>query len=107
MLFNYSLGDNPNENKKLLIKASFVCAFAFLFLGTGIRNVSVSIVGANGVSRTIQTNSFGNYRFDAIASGENYVVSVSNKKYTFANPTRVLSVQENVTDADFVAESSK
>ncbi len=75
--------------------------------GAGIRNVSVSIIGQNGVSRTTRTNSFGNYRFDSIVAGENYVVSVSGKKYNFANPTRFLSVQEEVTDADFVAETGQ
>jgi hypothetical protein len=36
--------------------------------------------------------------------GETYVVTVISKRYTFANPSRVINLLESVTDENFVAE---
>jgi Carboxypeptidase regulatory-like domain len=72
--------------------------------GEGIRNVRVTLTSGNGLIRTMQTTSFGNFRFEEIAVGQTYILEVSSKKFVFANPTRVLSVQDEITDADFVAD---
>jgi hypothetical protein len=73
--------------------------------GQGIRNIRVTLTGGNGVSRDAQTTSFGNFRFEEIEAGQTYVLEISSKKFVFADPTRILSVKEDIADADFIAES--
>jgi hypothetical protein len=55
--------------------------------------------------RVATTGSFGYYSFEGLAVGQTYVVTVNSKRYTFSMPSRVISLVDNVTDADFVADS--
>ena len=71
--------------------------------GNGIRNVIVTLVSPNGNVITARTSSFGYFRFEEIAAGETYVISVNSKRYTFDTPSQILSVNEELTDVDFVA----
>ena len=73
--------------------------------GRGIRNVLVSLTAPDGTTRTVQTSTFGYYRFNNIPVGATYIVSVSAKKFTFSQPTVVLSVSEEIGELDFVADS--
>lgn len=70
--------------------------------GRGIARSVVIISDSNGNVRQALTNAFGYYRFTGIESGRDYVVNVSSKSYTFQ--PRVLTVNDNVTDLDLVAE---
>lgn len=70
--------------------------------GYGIRNVIVSLIDADGTTRTARTSTFGYYNFDEVPVGT-IIVSVASKRFTFADPTQVLSVSENVGDVDFTA----
>ena len=72
--------------------------------GQGIRNATVMITGG-GLSepRYVQTGSFGAFRFDELPVGETYIVSVVSRRYVFANPTRVITLDDNVTDFNFEA----
>lgn len=73
---------------------------------TGISRVQVVLTNtATGESRIAQTNSFGVYHFDEVGSGSTYVVTVQNRRYNFANPSRVVTVTENVGELDFVADN--
>jgi hypothetical protein len=71
--------------------------------GAGIAKTLVSMTGAGGDTRTTLTNVFGYYSFDEVAVGQSYVVSVSNKRYQFSNPTRIVTVEDTLTDLDFTA----
>jgi len=72
--------------------------------GQGIRNAKVVITGSS-LSEPIvaTTGSMGYYVFDGLESGQTYVVTVFSKRYTFSNPVQVVSLVDNVTNADFVA----
>ncbi|MBK8150282.1 MAG: InlB B-repeat-containing protein [Acidobacteria bacterium] len=72
--------------------------------GQGIRNATVMITGG-GLSepRYVQTGSFGAFRFDELPVGETYIVSVVSRRYVFANPTRAITLEDNVTDFNFEA----
>ena len=70
--------------------------------GLGLRNAIVSITDSQGVRRTATTTSFGFYNFDEVASGRNYVVTVSSRRYRFAS--RPLLINDNVSNLDFVAQ---
>lgn len=68
--------------------------------GAGLRNAAVNLTDANGLTRSTVTGPFGYYRFDDVASGVVYTVSVNSKQYTFA--PRIVSVGDDITDLDFV-----
>jgi hypothetical protein len=51
--------------------------------GLGLRNARVVLTAMSGESRTAFTGPFGYYRFDAVPSGETYVINVVSKQYLF------------------------
>ena len=72
--------------------------------GRGIRSVAVMLEGGGLVApRSTTTGSLGHYSFDTLSSGT-YVLTVNSKRYSFAVPTRMITMVDSVTDADFVAE---
>ncbi len=73
--------------------------------GEGIRNATVMISGGTLTAPVyVQTGTFGYYKFSNLPVGQTYVVTVISKRYTFANPSRVVNLLESVTDENFVAE---
>ena len=72
--------------------------------GQGIRNVTVTVSGGNlQTPRSTLSTTFGNYSFDNLTVGETYVVTVTAKKYSFDNASRVINLQDNISDADFIS----
>lgn len=72
--------------------------------GRGISRAIVAITDAQGAIRTALTNQFGYYRLTDISPGETYVLSVSAKRYRFAQRTQVLNVSQAVDDVNFIAD---
>lgn len=73
--------------------------------GRGIRNVQVVITGGNITgNRVVQTGSLGWYTFDGLEAGMTYTVSISSKRYAFTVPARFVTLSDDLTDVDFVAE---
>ena len=72
--------------------------------GRGIKN-AVVVISGNSLAQPImaRTGAFGYYRFDNLEAGEVYVVTINSKRFTFAVPSRVVSVPDSVSDIDFVA----
>ena len=70
--------------------------------GRGIRAV-VTLTSFDGQTITANTNVFGNFRFTEVESGRSYVISVSARRYTFTEPSRLVNVTDQITDANFVA----
>jgi len=110
------LSDNPN------VLTGSICGWGLEFLqptaagvslsgrvttasGAGIRNARV-IISGNSLpeARTLTTGSFGYFSFDSLTAGETYVVTVNSQRYTFTAPSRVVTLTENLTDFDFVAD---
>lgn len=71
--------------------------------GQGIRNVRVTLTAPDGSVRNAVTGSFGYYRFDDVETGRTYVLEVASRRYAFSQPTRTISVNDELTDIDFVA----
>ena len=69
--------------------------------GRGIRNATVLLNDQYGKTHTVRTSAFGYYVFDAIASGETYVLNVSSRSYTFL--PRVVNVSDSLTNLDLIA----
>jgi hypothetical protein len=70
--------------------------------GRGIRNARVVITDATGISRTVMTGSRGSFRFEDVMAGETYTISVAARRFTII--PRVITVTDELTDVDFVAE---
>nr|MBP9665432.1 carboxypeptidase regulatory-like domain-containing protein [Pyrinomonadaceae bacterium] len=72
--------------------------------GRPIRNATVTITGNSlPEPRVFQTGSFGYYMFDGLATGETYVVTVTQRRFIFQTPSRVVSLIDNIADLDFIA----
>lgn len=73
--------------------------------GAGIRNAHVVITGNSlPEPRIAITGSFGYFGFGDLVVGETYVVTVNSQRFTFTVPSRVITLVDNVIDADFVAD---
>jgi hypothetical protein len=72
--------------------------------GQGVRNVSLTLTNSRGETRNAATGSFGYYRFTEVTVGETYVLELRSKRFVFANPVRIISVTDELTNIDFVTE---
>ena len=73
--------------------------------GHGIRNARVVVTGNSlPIPRVVTTGSLGYFSLDGLQTGQTYVVTVSSQRYTFSTPSRVISLVDNVADANFVAD---
>lgn len=73
--------------------------------GRGIVNASVSIMNTRtGETRWTRTGTFGAYKFAELAAGEVYILTVYSTKFSFTQPTRILSFNESVSGEDFIAD---
>ena len=71
--------------------------------GSGIRGVLVKLTNATGIAQTAITGSFGYFRFDEVTVGETYVISVSAKRFEFAQPSQILTIDDARDDVFFNA----
>jgi hypothetical protein len=73
--------------------------------GEGIRNATVMLSGGNLAEPLyVRTGTFGNYRFTGLPVGQTYVISVISKRFTFADPNRVINLTDSVSGENFVAD---
>lgn len=72
-------------------------------VGIGLQNAVVTLTDASGASRRARSSTFGYYRFDGVRAGETYLVTVASKRYLYA--PRVLSVEDDLTNVDFIPVS--
>jgi hypothetical protein len=75
--------------------------------GRGIRNVLIVMTNANGAIRTVLSSAFGYYQFIDVAAGETYIFTARGKRFSFTEPTRVVSISEDITDLNFIAVDNK
>jgi hypothetical protein len=72
--------------------------------GNGIRNAVVSLSGGTLTQPVIvQTGPFGSYSFENLQVGQTYFLQVSAKRFRFSSPTRVITLQDNLEDMNFIA----
>jgi len=73
--------------------------------GRGIRGAIVTVTG-NSLSTPINvaTGVNGRYLIEGLTAGETYVVTIRSRRFVFANPSRIFTLNDNVIDADFVAD---
>jgi len=69
--------------------------------GTGIVRATVIVTDGNGISRSVNTNSFGFYTIDNLAAGNLYTFQASAKGYDFQ--PQIMTVNDNVIGLNFTA----
>ncbi len=72
--------------------------------GRGITNVVIQITDSRGQTYITRTSAFGYFQFDEIEVGQTCILQIFGKRFVFANPLRVLNVNEAINNADFTAE---
>jgi hypothetical protein len=70
--------------------------------GQGVRNSRVILTSTTGDRFAVLSATFGNFEFGGLTVGETYTVTVESKRYTFT--PRTVSVSNNVTDVDMIAD---
>ncbi len=71
--------------------------------GNGLKFVTVMITGG-GLPEPLYTttNQFGKYLFEDIPLGENYVLQVFSRRYSFEQNSRIVNMKDYIDDADFI-----
>lgn len=71
--------------------------------GIGIGDAVITLSAQDGSTRIARSSSFGYFRFDEVAVGETYLISISSKRYRFAQATIVRTPLDEITDLEFVS----
>ena len=74
--------------------------------GRGISGARLTLTGAGGETRAVTSTAFGYYRFENVAAGETYILTISSKRFTFAVPTQIVTLADARDDVDFIAEDN-
>lgn len=70
----------------------------------GISRVSVTVTNAaTGEMRSTQTNSFGVYRFDELATGQAYIVTARSRRYRFTPESHFINLFDEQNETHFTA----
>jgi len=75
--------------------------------GAPLNNALVTISGGN-LTGTVskRTGSFGYFSFEGLEAGLTYTVAVIARRYTFEEPTQIITPKADVTDLDFIANGN-
>ncbi len=68
--------------------------------GQGLRNATVTLIDPNGNRWTATTGSFGNYQFENLELGRDYMVTVNSRRFRFA--TRTINLASNLSGVDMI-----
>lgn len=68
----------------------------------GVSGAFVYLTNSSGETRTARTNGFGYYRFEDVAVGETYTLTVVSKRYQYS--PQITNITEERTDLNFFAQ---
>ena len=97
--FSMTVANTGPSSSNLSISGRVVAAD-----GRGIGGAFVRLNGGEGGERAAVTNPFGYYRFAGLAAGRTFFVSAGHKRFTFAVPTRTVTLDEDIAGLDFISE---
>jgi hypothetical protein len=66
--------------------------------GRGLRNAVITITDQSGNARNVMTGPMGTYRFDDLATGATYVISVRSRRFSYE--PRVIALTDELTGYD-------
>ena len=73
--------------------------------GIAIRSAEMVLTGNSlETPLRVSTSSFGYFTFDGLQIGETYVLTVNSRRFTFFEPSRVISLTENGMNVEFIAD---
>ena len=72
--------------------------------GYGISGATITLTDTNGGTRQLRTGSFGYFSFDGLEVGQTYILTVGHKRYTFAQPTQIITLNDETVSVEFVSE---
>ncbi len=77
-----------------------------MFGERGVRNAQITVTGGSLASPlVVQTGRNGEYTVSGLTAGETYVVTAAARRFTFPQPTRVVTLTDNLAGIDFNAET--
>lgn len=72
--------------------------------GKGISKAQLTLTDSNGNARVVYSDATGGFRFDEVPTGETYILRIkAGRAFRFANPTQVITVNEDLDGIEFVA----
>ena len=71
--------------------------------GRGISQARVILTDSEGNIRNVSTNGFGYFQFESLKAGETFIVSVSSRRHTFRESTRVFMADGLIEEIVFTA----
>jgi hypothetical protein len=73
--------------------------------GMPIANVKVVLNGGDLPGAVVvYTGQLGYYNFENLPVGQNYVVTVKSRRFTFSNPSHLINLQDSIFSEDFIAD---
>lgn len=76
--------------------------------GRGITNALVEISGGDLIEPvSYRTNQLGHFQFSGLTVGQTYVVTVTAKRFAFSEPTRIVTLLDQLSDFDFVSDDGR
>ena len=69
--------------------------------GRGVRVAAVSIVGAQGLTRTFRTGPYGTYSIPNVVTGQTYTISAASRRFSFS--PRTVAVDSAMSGVDLIA----
>lgn len=74
--------------------------------GGGISNAILQLTNtATNETKFVRSSSFGRYVFSDLEAGQTYILFINSKRFSFNNPSRIITLSADLTDEDFVADS--
>jgi hypothetical protein len=70
--------------------------------GTPISAAVIRVTDDEGITKTARTGTFGFYSVDGLRAGRSYIISAAHPRYQFFPASIVRTVNDNITDVDFV-----
>ncbi|MBA2379091.1 MAG: proprotein convertase P-domain-containing protein [Blastocatellia bacterium] len=75
--------------------------------GRGAAGVRMTLTGGNLTEPiAVDTNTFGSFSFENVPAGQTYIITAESKGYTFENPVQVVTLDEDLTDLQFIAHAT-
>jgi uncharacterized repeat protein (TIGR01451 family) len=75
--------------------------------GRGISGALVTMTDGNGNTYSATTDESGNYLFEEVEVGQTLIFNVRAKRYTFTEPTQVVSLTEETITVNFTGVESR
>ncbi len=72
--------------------------------GMGISQAKVMLTDSEGNVRNVNTNGFGYFQFESLKAGDTVIISVSSRRHTFADATRVIMADGIIDEVVFTAQ---